>query len=153
VSPLPALATGQITLGCPHQLAKLNDAVLTLWRDLLTALPEARLAFVRSTLGPDRVARLRERLRTIGIPLDRVVIWRPGPYRDYLQRASELDLVLDTFPFNGHTTTCECLWMGLPVVTLLGDWPMARISASLLTSLGLPQLIARTPAQYVRLVQ
>src|SRR5439155_5687130 len=82
-------------------------------------------------------------------PPDRVRIERPGPRDDYLRLAGEVDVLLDAFPFGGHTTSCEYLWMGVPAVTLRGHLPAGRVTASLLTAVGLPELIAETTEEYV----
>jgi predicted O-linked N-acetylglucosamine transferase (SPINDLY family) len=82
------------------------------------------------------------------IPADRVTFCGSQPLADYLQTIGRVDIVLDTFPFNGHTTTCHCLWMGVPVVTLHGPTPISRVGLSLLTQLHLTDLTASDPARY-----
>ena len=85
----------------------------------------------------------------LGLPLDRIDFVRPEPRDGYLRCAAEVDVMLDAFPFSGQTTTSEYLWMGVPPITLCGDRPAGRVSASILTHLGLPELIAATPGEYV----
>jgi len=153
VGPLPALRQGRVTFAAPHHLFKVNDAVLALYRQVLEAVPDARLAFIRSVLNPSQIDLLSNRLLGAGVALDRIDFIRPGPREDYLRYAAGVDVMLDTFPFCGQTTTCEYLWMGVPPVTLCGDRPSARISASIVTRLGLPELVAATPQEYVAIAR
>jgi predicted O-linked N-acetylglucosamine transferase (SPINDLY family) len=73
------------------------------------------------------------------------------PPRRHLAAYDRVDIALDPFPYNGTTTTCEALWMGVPVVALAGDAHMSRVGVSLLTRVGLPELVADTPARYVEI--
>ncbi len=152
VGPPPVLANGFVTFGSPHLPAKLNDRMLDLWRRVLEAVPGSRLAFGRSLFSPSETERLRRRLQAVGIDLDRVSIeqLRTGNGR-HLEFAARIDIFLDSLPFSGKTTTCEYLWMGVPVVTMRGDRVAGRESAGILTTLGLPELIADNPEQYVAL--
>lgn len=154
VAPPPCLASGRITLGSHHAPIKLNDRVLRCWSEALAGLPGARLLLLRHTLSASMIAELHGRLEAQGIAADRVVM-RPSSAdeSEYLAAYGEMDLVLDSFPFSGHTTTCEALWMGVPVVTLRGDRTAARLSASVLTRMGLDGFIAETSEEYVALVQ
>jgi predicted O-linked N-acetylglucosamine transferase (SPINDLY family) len=87
-----------------------------------------------------------------GLPLDRVdLLERKAETKDHLALYHGIDLALDSFPYNGTTTTCEALWMGVPVVALLGDRHVSRVSASLLTAVGHPEWIAKTEDDYVRI--
>jgi predicted O-linked N-acetylglucosamine transferase (SPINDLY family) len=150
ITPLPAAQSGALTFGSVHNFAKLNDEVLDLWARVLEAVPSSRLLIYRHTLTPP----MQERL------VDLFARRRIGPERMELRRATDhqqtffggyalMDILLDTFPFCGHTTTCESLWMGVPVLTLYGDRRAGRMSASVLTQLGLEDWIARTPEQFV----
>jgi protein O-GlcNAc transferase len=149
LAPPPYLETGTITFASTHQIFKLNDAVLRLWKELLDLVPSSRLAFIRSTLSPARLDLFRQRLRALGMPEERIVFRRPGPRSDYLHHAAEVDILLDAFPFSGHTTSCEYLWMGVPVVTFRADRPAGRVTASILHALGLEELIANSPEEYL----
>src|SRR5262249_17432307 len=95
--------------------------------------------------------RLQGLLAANGVPADRADI-RPhyGASRSHFATYAEVDVALDPFPYNGTTTTCEALWLGVPTVTLPGGRHAGRVGASLLTGVGLPELIADTPAEYVR---
>jgi predicted O-linked N-acetylglucosamine transferase (SPINDLY family) len=75
----------------------------------------------------------------------------PRPQREYLELYHRLDIVLDTFPYNGHTTSIDALWMGAPVVSLAGTAPVSRAGLSQLTNLGLPELVAQSEEDYVRI--
>jgi protein O-GlcNAc transferase len=122
VSPLPALANGFITFGSFQNLAKLNDEVLALWARVLAAVPTARLRLQSKQLADAAVRqRLGQRLQDAGIAADRVSMHGSAPRDAYLAAHAEVDLILDSFPFPGGTTTCEALWMGVPTLTLAGD--------------------------------
>jgi predicted O-linked N-acetylglucosamine transferase (SPINDLY family) len=150
VGPLPAAASGHITFGCFQNLSKVDDSVLALWAKVLDALPGARLRMQCRELGydPSR-ARLMQRMREHGIGDDRVSLLGRVERHDYLAAYHQVDMVLDTFPYPGGTTTCEALWMGVPTLTLAGDSLLARQGASLLTAAGLPDWVASNAASYV----
>ena len=151
VSMLPALKNGYITFGSFNHFAKINPAVLDLWARLLGRLPSARLFLkVRSLADPETAAYVLEAFARRGIGEDRVAL-----RSDELSVAAQLglyqgvDIALDTSPYNGTTTTCEALWMGVPVVTLAGLTHVSRVSASLLTHLGRPEWIAHSEDEYI----
>ena len=150
ISPSSGIGNGYVQLASHHPLIKLNDQVLACWCKILELAPRARLAFFRSDLRGDAADRLQSELRRHGFPEDRVeiraVTARPA---DYLAQYADIDLILDAFPFTGHTMTCESLWMGVPIVTLRGHRPEGRLSASVLEALGLETLIANSPEDYV----
>ncbi|MCX7961082.1 MAG: tetratricopeptide repeat protein [Burkholderiales bacterium] len=153
VGELPALRSGRLTFGCFNHLPKLTDEMLALWGRLLAALPQARLmlkAFGLSAEGARR--RLLERLARHGIGAERVELRGPQPtLAEHLACYGEVDIALDVFPYNGATTTCEALWMGVPVVTLAGATHVARVGASILSHAGLAELVAETPERYVEI--
>jgi predicted O-linked N-acetylglucosamine transferase (SPINDLY family) len=99
----------------------------------------------------EAVRRLLDRFRRAGIGADRLELrgWESERTR-HLEAYGEIDIALDTFPYNGTTTTCEALWMGVPVVTLKGDMHVARVGATLLASVGLAELAAGSPQEYVQ---
>jgi predicted O-linked N-acetylglucosamine transferase (SPINDLY family) len=151
VGELPLRRRGYPTFGSFNNPAKVNQAVLRLWGEVLRAVPGARLKvkcknwFANSTL--------RERfLTTLDVPAERVEFdTLERGLQDHLGLYHDVDVALDPFPFTGSTTTFEALWMGVPVVTLLGERMAGRWSASMLTALRLPELIARTPEEYVQI--
>ena len=152
VAPLPALTRGHVTFGSFQALAKVSDAVLALWGRVLAAVPGARLRLQSPQLGdePTRDA-LRQRMRTQGLAPERVDLHGRSSRAAYLQAHAEVDLLLDTFPFPGGTTTCEALWMGVPTLTLRGDRLIARQGSGLLLAAGLPDWIADDEAGFVAL--
>jgi predicted O-linked N-acetylglucosamine transferase (SPINDLY family) len=151
-APLPALARGHVTFGSLHHLAKLNGAVLDLWCAVLRAVPSARLLVFRNTLRGSPEQRLRREFLDRGIEASRVELrHEAGPGRDYLDVYADVDVLLDTLPWSGHATTCEALWMGVPVLTLLGGRHAGRMSASVLAAAGLAECVAKTPEDYVAL--
>ena len=149
--PLPAVGRGTVTFGSFNNLSKLNDGVLDLWALVLRSVPGSRLLLKCRGLGDEAPRRrVAERLAAGGIPEDRLVV---VPYTrtrlEHLAIYNEVDIGLDPFPYNGTTTTCEAMWMGVPVVTLQGAAHPGRVGASLLTRVGLGDLIAGTPQRYV----
>lgn len=153
VGPLPARTNGFITFAAPHQVFKLNEPLLELWRRVLEAVPGSRLAFLRSTLTPPIVELIRSRASRVGLDPSRLDFHRPGPGDDYLFYADRFDIMLDAVPYGGHTTSCEYMSMGVPVVTLRGERAAGRVSASVLTQIGLPELVADSAEQYIAVAQ
>ncbi len=147
VGALPSERNGFITFGCLNQVAKASRPALHLWLSILQALPGARL-LIQSPPGAHRDAVI-QLFQAGGIAPDRVEFVPRVSRRAYLDRFHQLDLCLDPFPYNGHTTTLDALWMGVPVVTLAGRTGVGRAGVSVLSNLGVPELIAETPAQYV----
>lgn len=154
VSPLPALRRGRFTFGSNHHLQQLNDDVLALWARVLDAVPGSRLLFVDRACFPEVVAWLRSRFQTLDIAPERIEARQPLRLGEPdLDVYDEIDLILDTFPVTGHASTCEALWMGVPVVTLSGERTASRLSTAVLTPLGLTDLIAAAPEDYVAQAQ
>ncbi|MBI5430527.1 MAG: tetratricopeptide repeat protein [Nitrosomonadales bacterium] len=150
VAPLPAISNGHVTFGCFQNLAKVEDEVLAIWANILTAMPGSRLRWQCKQLGDPAVAgQMLQRLRHLGIDPARVTLLGGVPRAAYLAAHAEVDLMLDTFPYPGGTTTCEALWMGVPTLTLAGDTLLSRQGASLLTAAGLEDWIATSGADYV----
>ncbi len=149
----PRLAGSPPVFGCFNNFAKVTDAALAAWARLLARVPNARLRLKAGGLGEPAVAdQVRARLARAGLPLDRVdLVERTPGIAEHLALYHGIDVALDTFPYHGTTTTCEALWMGVPVVTLAGDRHAARVGASLLQAVGYPGWIARSWDDYVRL--
>lgn len=139
VTPLPALTRGSVTFGSFNNYAKIGPRVIALWARLLAAVPDARLVMITVPAG-DAQARLRERFAALGVAPERLVLHDRLERSAYLQLFAGVDLALDPFPCNGGTTTCDALWMGLPVLALRGDTFLSRASYSLLATVGLPEL-------------
>ena len=148
--PPPCLATGVVTFGSFNNPAKLSGATLDVWARLLARLPTARLLlkgkpFAEAATRAIYLDRLAER----GVAADRIELVAWLPEREHLALYDRVDIALDPFPYNGTTTTCEALWMGVPVVTLRGDRHAGRVGASLLTQIGLSDLIADSTEAYM----
>jgi predicted O-linked N-acetylglucosamine transferase (SPINDLY family) len=151
---LPSRRLGAVTFGSLHKLDKLNDRVVGLWCELLQEVPGSRLLLARNTLHGPTAGYWREQFTRRGIPAERVVLRRIEPFdMQHLRAYDEVDVLLDTFPWCGHTTACEALWMGVPVITLRGDRHAGRMTASVLTGLGLTELIADSCQDYRRIAR
>lgn len=147
---LPALHTGALTFASFQALAKINDAVLALWGQILTALPGARLRVYNEFFSDTALCEtFVGRLHRCGLSPERVDLRGSLPRDAYLRAYAEIDVCLDTFPYPGGTTTCEALWMGVPTITLAGDTLLARQGVSLLGAAGLADWVAATPEAYV----
>jgi predicted O-linked N-acetylglucosamine transferase (SPINDLY family) len=145
---LPARRNGFVTFGCLNNPCKLTAHTIRLWARVLAAVPESRLLL----LAPEGRARERmlSRLRSHGIAVERVDCVAFRPRAEYLRTYHEIDLALDTFPYNGHTTSLDALWMGVPVITRVGTTPAARGGLSQLSNLGLQALATYTDEDYVQ---
>jgi protein O-GlcNAc transferase len=151
-APPPCLAAGAVTFGSFNSAAKLSGATLDAWAALLTRLPTARLLLKgKAFADPATCASFLERLGKRGVAAQRVELAAYVPEAEHLASYSRVDIALDPFPYNGTTTTCEALWMGVPVVALRGDRHAGRVGASLLAQLGLNDLIADSVEEYVEI--
>ena len=147
---LPAERAGYVTFGCLNAFCKVNDAVLERWAVVLRAVENSRL-LLRCPQGAAQ-ARVREFFASRGIAAERVDLFAWTPTRaEFLKLFARMDIALDPFPYNGGTTTCEALWMGVPVLTLPGEGIVSRIGLSILSACGLPEFVAHTEEEYVRL--
>ena len=149
VGPPPALAAGHVTFGCLNNFAKVNPAVIRLWSRVLASVPGSRLLLL-CPQGEHR-ASLVVAFQDQGVEAERMELVEPGPRPQYLGHYQRIDIGLDTFPYNGHTTSLDAFWMGVPVVTLVGVAPVGRAGWSQLSNLGLRELAADTQDQYVAL--
>jgi len=142
--------TGQITFGSVNNLAKLNKEVLDLWAQILYKIPNSRLLiFGKSFTEKNGRNRFLELFSGNGIEEDRIEMISHVPHLKFLDIHKRIDIILDPFPYNGHTATCNSLWMGVPMITLRGKSHVARVGASILTNIGLPELIAENKEEYV----
>ena len=152
VSPLPVLEKGQITFGSFNNLAKVSPPLVAYWSEILTAVPNSRLLLkFKSLIDPGTRDYLRGLFQEQGIGSERLELmgWAPTQ-SEHLSVYNQVDIALDTFPYHGTTTTCEALWMGVPVITLAGQTHVSRVGVSLLHSVGLEQLIAQSPQEYIQ---
>jgi predicted O-linked N-acetylglucosamine transferase (SPINDLY family) len=147
--PPPSLTAGRITFGSFNSAAKINGPLIELWARVLAAAPESRLVLKAFDFTD---ARLREdlaaRFASAGVDPVRVLI-EPPTLGAFLAQYHRIDIALDTLPFNGTTTTMDALWMGVPVVTLAGRMHAGRTGVSILSTLGLSELITNSPEEYV----
>lgn len=153
VAPPPCLSRGHVTFGCFNNLSKITDPVLATWGRILRAVPGSRLRLKGAGLGEAAVReRYQARLARLDVPADRVDFFeRTAGTKEHLALYHDVDIALDTFPYHGTTTTCESLWMGVPVVSLAGDRHMSRVGVSLLTATGHADWFATDADDYVRI--
>jgi len=146
------MAQKHITFGSFQKVNKMNSDVFAVWAAVLKALPTATLRLQAVELVDDRMrAYVIKQLEVAGIESDRVILNSAQTRKDYLSAYGEVDIVLDTFPFPGGTTTCEALWMGVPTITLAGNTMIARQGASLLACVGLKEWVANTEEEYINI--
>jgi len=145
----PCVENGFVTFGCLNSFCKVNEQVLRLWARILKTVDRSRL-IILCPEGSNRQS-VMELFQSEGIHSDRIELAARRPRRQYLQLYHRIDVGLDTFPYNGHTTSLDSFWMGVPVVTLAGKTLVGRGGLSQLSNLGLTELIAQTPQQYVEI--
>jgi predicted O-linked N-acetylglucosamine transferase (SPINDLY family) len=150
IGPLPARRRRYVTFGSLCNVCKLNDGVLRLWAQILDRVPNARLTLLVKG-RPEHNPHLKRALAASGIAVERVDVFRERATREYLALYDGVDLTLDPFPVAGHTTSLDSLWMGVPVVTLAGRTAMGRAGVSILSTLGLEELIADSPERYIEI--
>jgi protein O-GlcNAc transferase len=141
----PCLATGAVTFGCLAPLYKITPDVVETWCRILAEVPESVLVLKAAAFALEDERRfVRERF-----PEGRVRLEGPSEHFEFLQAYDQIDIALDTFPYNGGTTTTEAIWQGVPVVTFRGDRWVARTSASILRAGGLGEFVRRDVDDYV----
>ena len=148
LTPLPALANGHVTFGCLNNFGKVGPPVLAAWTKILRAARDSRLV-LHSGEGSHR-RRLLDQFAAGGISADRIRFTGRIGLAEYLQQYQQIDIALDPFPYPGGTTTCDALWMGVPVITLAGPTAYSRGGVSILSNVGLKEMITENPDQYVR---
>ena len=153
VNTLPATGNGYLTFGSFNNLAKTTAEVIELWGKLLNDIVDSRLILKNNSFADESTrGRYLEMFRECGIDPSRIsMLSMTATTHSHLDLYGRIDIALDPFPYNGTTTTCEALWMGAPVITLLGDRHSGRVGASILHQVGLDELIAKTPGEYVRI--
>ena len=150
VGPLPALAAGRVTFGSFNNPAKLHAGVAAVWAKILQRVPGARLVLKYRCLSDAGLGRrLLDLFAVHGVAADRLEFSDWSPHAELLAQYQRIDLALDPFPFAGGATTCEALWMGVPVITCPGETFAGRHSLSYLTALGLTEFIAPDLDAYV----
>jgi predicted O-linked N-acetylglucosamine transferase (SPINDLY family) len=148
VSPLPAWQSGGVTFGCLNNFCKVTAPTLAAWSQLLQVLPQARL-LLHAQDGSHR-DRVRSYFANQGIAADRVSFVGRVPLTEYMRLYQEVDVALDPFPYGGGTTTCDALWMGVPVISWAGSTAVSRSGLSILSNVGLAELVAFDGEQYVQ---
>lgn len=153
VQPAPSIANGCITFGSFNNIAKVNDSVIAVWAKVLLAVPFSRLMLKSFALSSVRGRkRIVDGFAAQGIPAERLdLVGWSAETQHHLELYNKVDIALDTFPYNGTTTSCEALWMGVPVISLEGEHHAARVGASLLSVLGLRELLASDVAEFVQI--
>lgn len=150
VAPSPVLQNKRITFGCFNNSSKINNITIELWSEILKKVPDSNL-FLKFKSGQDDEIRdlFLNRFEKHGISKDRIAIcgWVASP--GDLELYNRVDIALDTFPYNGTTTTCQALLMGVPVISLVGEHHMSRVGLSILKNLGLEYFAASKPEEYV----
>ncbi|WP_175940339.1 tetratricopeptide repeat protein [Caballeronia sp. BCC1704] len=149
VGPLPAERNGYITFGCLNNPFKASERTLRMWAAVLAATPGARFVLLAERGARERFT---ARLSALGVDMSRVAYVGYQKRSAYLDTYNAIDIGLDTFPYNGHTTTLDALWMGVPVPSRAGETACSRAGLSLLMNLGLSELVAHDDAAYVDIV-
>jgi len=149
--PLPALSNGYVTFGCLNNICKINGGVLKLWVQVLAGVANSRLVLLVDEEAHRQ--RMLKALDDLGVPPPRVCFAGRRSRFEYLKLYQQIDIGLDTVPYNGHTTSLDSYFMGVPVVTLVGRTVVGRAGLSQLTNLGMPELIARTPEEYIHIAR
>jgi predicted O-linked N-acetylglucosamine transferase (SPINDLY family) len=147
VNELPALSCGYVTFGSLNKISKMNPKVLELWSRVLHAVADSRLMLLAPAGDArDRIIRTME---SFGVQPERLLFLPRSPHDLYLQAYHRIDVMLDTFPCNGHTTSLDALWMGVPLVSLVGRTPVGRAGFTQLCNLALREFAAETFEKYV----
>ncbi|UCE47623.1 MAG: hypothetical protein JSW47_18745, partial [Phycisphaerales bacterium] len=153
VTQLPATQKGHLTFGVFGNNRKINAFVLSLWAQTLKSCENSRLLLMFRG-GQDW--QLREhylgQFERLAIARDRVEVRGHKPLAEYLKTYGEVDLILDTYPYNGGTTTCNALWMGVPVLSLVGKHHMSRVGLSILSNLGMGLFAASTADEFLAMI-
>ena len=153
IGPLPLLYSGHVTFGAFHNFARVSSDILSLWSKILKKIPNAHFV-IKSRIFADKPTcrHILDFFFQNGIASDRIQLL---PFQtsvaEHLDLYRNIDIGLDTFPYNGTTTTCEALWMGVPVISLEGKTYASRIGVGLLSNIGLGDLVAKTPETYVEI--
>ena len=155
VAALPARSTGSITFGSFNNLNKISDSTIALWTRVVQAVPRSRLVLKGSGLASTALRkRLADRFKAAGHDAERLVLLDyVKTDQDHLAAYGQIDIALDPFPYNGTTTTCEALLMGVPVVVLKGGRFIAHVGETILKSTGLSEWIAEDEAAYVEIAR
>ncbi|MCZ2496923.1 hypothetical protein GN316_09150 [Xylophilus sp. Kf1] len=146
----PLVKNGYVTFGCVGNIAKINERMIGVWAEILRRVPKSRL-LIRSVNFVDPAAELamREMLQARNFPIERTDLVGPASGTEFFTSYHGIDIILDTSPFNGGTTTCFAVYMGVPVVSLRGESVVGRMGASVLGNIGASDLVVETENQYI----
>ena len=147
--PPSAAAGAEITFGCLNDFGKVNPTTISLWSEVLRSVPRGRLLLHAPTDANRQ--RASQWFQAEGIEQRRIGFTDMLPMPEYLRQYHRIDIALDPTPWCGGTTTCDSLWMGVPVVSLTGGTAISRGGLSILSQIGLPELVASTPREYARI--
>jgi len=153
VASLPMLENGHVTFGCFNNISKITDPVIHTWAALLNNVPGSRL-FIKSKMFDDDQLRHRfeSRFTKQGVDASRLeLVGRTAGFSEHMRSYEKVDIALDTFPYNGTTTTCEALWMGVPVLGVTGCSHRSRVSLSIASQIGLASLVVDKPEKLIAL--
>ena len=147
----PVVRNGYVTFGCVGNIAKINDRILACWREILRRVPRSRL-LIRAINFDDAAAEpaLYNRFQIAGLPMERVDLCKAEGGKAYFESYNDIDIILDTSPFNGGTTTCFAVYMGVPVVSWAGKSLISRMGLSIMSNMGAPELVVTDADAYVR---
>ena len=146
----PCMDNGYITFGSFNRVTKFTDPMLIAWREILNRVPDSKLLLKTIDFASDTTKFfIKNRLENIGIDTERVIFELPS--KDYMERYLDVDIALDTYPYCGGGTTCDALYMGVPVISMYGQRRSSKFGRSILTAAGLPELVADSPDKYVDL--
>jgi len=145
--PRPIIQDGPITFGSLNNPCKINPQTLRLWGQIIRQVRDARLLLL--CISENQRQQIRQLMNELGISSDRLHFVTSCGREEYLRQFDRIDIALDPLPYNGITTTCDALWMGVPVVTLTGSTAAGRAGASVLTAAGLQRLVTRSPEHFV----
>jgi len=149
IAPPPSISAGAVTFGCFNNFSKVSSESLSLWIELLQSVATSRL-LLHAHEGRHR-ERICDSLKRAGVDPARLRFVGRTSLSEYFKLHAQVDIALDPFPYTGGTTTCDALWMGVPVVTLRGRTGVGRSGVSILSNVGLKELIAESPEQYVQI--
>ncbi|MEI7818082.1 MAG: tetratricopeptide repeat protein, partial [Desulfuromonadales bacterium] len=154
VATTPVLLNGYITFGSFNAIHKITSEVIALWSRLLLVLPHSRIVLKSLTFKDEIIKNdFIKKFTYYGITANRIELRPRSSYSDMLNEYADIDIALDTFPYNGGATTCEALWMGVPVVTLECGTPISRQSKAFLYTIGYPEWVASNADEYVEKIQ
>lgn len=152
VAPTPCRQSATITFGCFNNSAKLNEGVFDLWAQILQAVPDSRLVLKWRTFADEDLKRsVHAAFSQHNIDSERIELRTASFHKEVLEQYADIDIALDPFPFTGGLTSCEALWMGVPVITLAQSQVVSRQTFAFLSIIGLPELAAHSAEDYVKI--